>query len=119
MLRLLKITVACEGLVGLAMLAGCADLQDTVDQIAGGISEPRSMAFACADDQDFRARFSSDREEAQVDTGNKSYDLKYSDRDNGMRVYSDKDDEVRLSVGHDEAYLRVPGASDYKDCERT
>jgi hypothetical protein len=105
--------------MGLWMLAGCADLQDTMDQITGQSSQPRTMAFACDDDRQFKARFSDDREQARVDIGDKSYNLDYTGRDNGMRVYSDKDDEIRLSVGGDAAYLRISGASDYKDCERT
>jgi hypothetical protein len=26
---------------------------------------------------------------------------------------------VRLTMGDGEAYLRIPGAEDYRDCERT
>jgi hypothetical protein len=120
MVRGLNVAVAVPGLLGIAMLVGCADLQDKMDEITGGSgSVPRNVAFACDDNQQFKAHFSSDREQARVDAGNKTYNLDYSGRDNGMRVYSDNDDKVRLSVGSEQAYLRVPGSSDYKDCERT
>jgi hypothetical protein len=120
MLRRVKGTLAVPGLFGLCMLAGCADLQDRIDQITGGQqSIPRSLAFACDNNRELNARFSSDREQARVDTGNKTYDLAYSGRDDGMRVYSDKDDKVRLSVSSDRAHLRIPDGTDYKDCERT
>lgn len=118
MLRLLRTALAVDGLVGLCMLTGCADMQDTIDQIAGR-EQPRTMAFACDDHRDFKTRFSSDRDQARVDVGDETYDLDYTGRDGGMRVYSDKDDKIRLTVGSDQAYLRIPGGSDYKDCERT
>jgi hypothetical protein len=37
----------------------------------------------------------------------------------GQRVYSDDDNDVRLTVSDDEAHLRIPGEADYQDCERT
>ena len=120
MLRNLKTTLAVPGFFGLCMIGGCADLQDRIDEITGGQqSIPRSLAFACDNNRELNARFSSDREQAQVDTGNKSYDLKYSGRDDGMRVYSDSNDKVRLSVSSNRAYLRIPDGTDYKACERT
>lgn len=120
MLRYLKTTVAVPGLFGLCMIAGCADMQDRIDEITGGQQNiPRSLTFACDDHRQLKTKLSSDREQAEVDTGDKSYDLEYSGRNNGMRVYSDKDDKVRLSVSSDQAYLRIPGGTDYKDCVRT
>jgi hypothetical protein len=120
MLRHLKATLAVPGLFGLCMMAGCADLQDRIDEITGGQqSIPRNLAFACDNNRELTTRFSSDREQARVDTGNNSYDLQYSGRDNGMRVYSDNDEKVRLSVSSNRAYLRIPDGTDFKDCERT
>jgi hypothetical protein len=64
-------------------------------------------------------RLSSDRQEARVEVDDQTYRLEEAGRDNGQRVYSDDDDDVRLTVGDDEAYLRIPGEADYQDCERT
>jgi hypothetical protein len=69
--------------------------------------------------QELRVRLSSDRQEARVEVDDQTYRLEEAGRDNGQRVYSDDDDDVRLTVGDDEAYLRIPGEADYQDCERT
>jgi hypothetical protein len=107
------------GAVGLALLAGCANLEDQVQDVLGtGDNEPRTLAFECNDDRDFTARLSGDREQARVDVGDETYELDLTDRDDGDRVYSN-DDGVELTVGDDQAYLRIPGGSDFQDCERT
>jgi hypothetical protein len=105
------------GVLGVTLLAGCANLEDEIDAVLGDRdNEPRTLAFECADDQEFVARLSSDREEARVDTGDETYELDLTDRDDDERVYSN-DDGVQLTVG-DEAYLRIPDGSDFQDCER-
>jgi Membrane-bound lysozyme-inhibitor of c-type lysozyme len=81
--------------------------------------EPRTLAFECDNNQELRVRLSSDRQEARVEVDDQTYRLEEAGRDNGQRVYSDDDDDVRLTVGDDEAYLRIPGEADYQDCERT
>jgi hypothetical protein len=105
--------------LGLLLLAGCADLREQVDDMVSddGDDRPRTVAFECDDDRDFRARFSGDRDQVVVDTGDRNYELEYTGRDGGRRVYGDED-EVRLVVGNDDAYLRIPGDSDFQDCER-
>ena len=105
-------------LVGLLLVTACANLQDQIDEIAGDDDNdgPRTVAFDCDDDREFMARFSGNRDEVRVDTGARSYDLEYRDREDGMRVYTNRDD-VELRVDNDEAYLRIPGESDYQDCE--
>lgn len=105
-------------LLSLLLVAACADMRDRIDEIAGNDDNdgPRTVAYECDDDREFAARFSGDRDEVRVDTGARSYDLEYSDRDDGMRVYTNRDD-VELRVDNDEAYLRIPGESDYQDCE--
>jgi hypothetical protein len=80
--------------------------------------EPRTLAFECDNNQDLRVRLSSDREEARVEVDDQEFLLEEAGRDNGQRVYSDNND-VRLTVSDDEAYLRIPGEADYQDCERT
>jgi hypothetical protein len=103
--------------LGLSLLAGCADLEDQVQDVMGnGNDESRTLAFDCDHDRDFTARLSGDREEARVDIGDESYRLELTDRENGDRVYSNEDG-VRLTVGDDEGYLRIPGGEDYQDCE--
>jgi hypothetical protein len=72
----------------------------------------------CDNNQDLRVRLSSDREEARVEVDDQEFLLEEAGRDNGQRVYSDNND-VRLTVSDDEAYLRIPGEADYQDCERT
>ena len=106
------------GVVGVALLAGCANLEDEIDAVLGDDDEPRTFAFECDDDREFMARVSRDREEVLVDVGDESYELDLTDRDNGDRVYSN-DDGVELTVGDDEAYLRIPDGSDFQDCEAT
>lgn len=105
------------GALGLALLAGCANLEDQVQDVLGGDNEPRTLAFECDDDKDFTARLSSDRDEARVDVGDDIYELDLTDRDGGDRIYSN-DDGVELTVGDDQAYLRIPDGSDFQDCER-
>ena len=107
-------------LLGLLLVAACANLQDQIDEIAGNDDDdgPRTVAFDCDDDRDFVARFSGDRDAVRIDTGGRSYDLEYSDRDDGMRIYTN-DDDVELRVDNQEAYLRIPGESDFEDCEQS
>jgi hypothetical protein len=91
-------------------------MRDEVQNILDD-NEPRTLAFECDDDRDFRVRFTSDRDEARVDVGEDEYDLNLTDRDDGRRVYSN-DDDVRLTVGDGEEYLRIPGGEDYRNCDR-
>jgi hypothetical protein len=107
------------GALGLALLAGCETVEEQIDQIAGdGDDEPRTVAFECDDDRDFRVRLSGDRDEARVDAGDEEYELERTGRDDGRQVYSN-DDGVRLEISNEEAYLRVPGGEDFQDCERS
>jgi hypothetical protein len=109
--------VVLGGALGLSLLAGCADLENQVQDVLGNRDdEPRTLAFDCDDNRDFTARLSGDREQARVDVGDESYRLDLTDREDGDRVYSN-DDGVRLTVGDDEAYLRIPGGQDFQDCE--
>jgi hypothetical protein len=101
---------------GLVLLSGCADMQDVLG--SRDDDEPRTLAFECDNNQDLRVRLSSDREEARVEVDDQEFLLEEAGRDNGQRVYSDNND-VRLTVSDDEAYLRIPGEADYQDCERT
>jgi hypothetical protein len=107
-------------LFGLLLVAGCSDLRNEVgDMIDDGNNDgPRTVAYRCDDDRDFSARFSGDRDNVRIDTGGHNYDLDYADRDNGRRIYSNHDD-VELRVDNDNAYLRIPGESDFEDCERS
>ena len=111
--------VALGGTATLFLLVGCAGLEDILDEV--GVQEPRTVAYECDDDREFTARFSADREDVRVTTGgDRTYELELVDRRGGQRVYTDdEDDEVRLTVEGDEAYLRIPGGSDFQDCEAT
>jgi len=111
---------AIGGALGLALLSGCADMRDEVRDIMGDSDdEPRTLAFDCDDNRELRVRLSSDREEARVEADGRTYRLEEAGREDGQRVYRDDDNEVRLTMGDDEAYLRVPGGEDYRDCERS
>jgi hypothetical protein len=112
-----RVPFATIGVLGVALLAGCANLEEEVQDVLGN-DEPRTLAFECDDDQEFTARLSGDRDEARVDVGDEAYELELTDRDDGQRVYSN-DDGVELTVGDEEAYLRIPGDSDFRDCEST
>ncbi len=112
----------------IVLLVGCANLEDIVNEIgAGGAQGPRTVAYACDDDERFAARFSADRDQVRVrlddDGDDETYDLELVDRDGGRRVYSeedeDEDNSVRLTVsdGGRSAYLRVPDGEDLGDCE--
>jgi hypothetical protein len=118
--RILSAAPVFAGVLGVSLLTGCADLRENVEEMVGDQNdEPRTLAFECDGGRDFRARFSGDRDRAVVDVGSETYELEYTGRDNGMRVYGDDDDEVRLTVGNDEAHLRIAGESDFEDCERS
>ena len=111
--------VMMSGALGLTLLAGCADLEDRIQNAGGdGDDGPRTVAFDCDDDRDFRVRLSGDRDEARVDTGDETYELERTGRDDGRRVYSN-DDGVRLEISNEEADLRIPGESNFEDCERS
>jgi hypothetical protein len=105
---------ALGGAAVLALLTGCAGLEDILD---GGRQEPRTVTYECAGDREFVGRFSADREEIRVWADDEEYELQLTGRENGRRVYSDDDNAVRLTVGGDEAYLRIPGEADFRDCE--
>ena len=110
---------ALIGLLGAGLLAGCANLNDQIDAVMGDSDdEPRTVAFDCDDDRDFTARLSGDREEVSVDVGGARFNLDLADRNGDKRVYSN-DEGVELTIDNREAYLRVPGQSDFQDCERT
>jgi hypothetical protein len=104
-----------SGALGLAVLVGC----ETMDEIMGDRDDdgPRTVVFNCDDDRKFSARLSADRDEARVDTGEDTYDLEQTGRDGDFRVYGN-DDDVRLEISNEEARLRIPGAADFRDCER-
>lgn len=107
------------GALGLALLAGCANLEDQIDEVMGGGDDgPRTVAFDCDDDRDFTVRLSGDRDEARVDAGDERYELERTGREDGRRVYTN-DDGVRLEISNEEAYLRIPGERDFQDCERS
>jgi hypothetical protein len=96
----------------------CADLRDEMDALAGNDdnNRTRTVTYECDGDREFVARFSGDRDDVRIDTGGRQYDLDYTDRDDGRRVYTNHE-EVELRVDNDEAYLRIPGESDFEDCD--
>ena len=113
-----RVPFAMIGVLGVALLAGCANLDDQIDAVLGDRDdEPRTVAFECDDDREFVARLSGDREEVRVDTGDETYELDLTDRDDNERVYGN-DDGVELTISNEEAYLRIPDGSDFQDCER-
>jgi hypothetical protein len=110
---------ATGGALVLALLSGCADMQDSMQEILGDRDdEPRTLTFECDDDREFSVRISGDREEARVETRGRDYRLEEEGRDDGRRVYTNEDD-VRLTIGEGEADLRIPEGADYQNCERT
>jgi len=113
--RVAVVTVAA----GLALLAGCADLDEQIDDVLGddGGDRVRAASFECDDGREFDLRLSDDRDEARVDTGDETYELERTGREEDRRVYTD-DDGVRLEVSNREADLSIPGEPDFEDCER-
>jgi hypothetical protein len=113
-----RVRFAMVGVLGVGLLGGCANLEDEIDAMMGDQDrEPRTVAFECDDDRDFTARLSGDREEARVDVGDERYNLDLADRDDDERTYTNNNG-VRLTISNDEAYLRIPGESDFQDCDR-
>jgi hypothetical protein len=116
----LRFAPAIGGALGFSLLVACADMRDDMDDVLGDLDdEPRTLAFECDDDREFSVRLSGDREQARVEVDDRNYRLEEAGREDGRRVYRDDDSEVRLTVGDGDAYLRIPGADDYRDCERT
>lgn len=111
---------AIGGGMSVALLSGCADMQDNMDDVLGdlGMGE-RTMAFECDDDRQMTVQLSDDREEAHVEAGGTDYRLEEAGEDDGGRVYADDDGDVRLTLGNDEAYLRIADGDDYQDCEES
>lgn len=120
-----SVAAALGSAVVIVLLAGCADLQNVVDDTLGGSGgqETRSVAYECDDDQDFTALYSADRDEVRVRTDDETYDLEIADRDEGRLVYTesggDDDDEVRLTVaqGGRKARLDIPNEDAFRDCD--
>jgi hypothetical protein len=83
----------------------------------GGLTGSDRVAFSCDDDREFRVNYNDDGDEAVVDAGDETYRLNLRDRDGDRRVY--EGDDVALTVDGDEARLRISGADDYSDCQRT
>jgi hypothetical protein len=112
-----RLAAAMSGTLSLALLSGCANMQDNMEEVLGDIGGgPRTMVFECDDDRELTVLLSDDGEEARVDADGRDYELEEADREDGNRVYTD-DDDVRLTLGNDEAHLRVPEGDDYEDCE--
>jgi hypothetical protein len=111
-----RVPFSMIGVLGIALLAGCAKVEEQVQDVLGD-DEPSTVAFECDDDQDFTARLSSNREEARVDVGDETHELELAEREGGDRVYTNEDG-VRLTVGDREGYLRIPGGQDFQNCER-
>jgi hypothetical protein len=108
------------GALGLALLSGCADMQDSMEDVVGDLGGgERTMVFACDDDRDLTVRLSDDRDEAYVDADGQDFELEEDGEDDGRRVYSADDGEVRLTLGNDDAHLRIADGDDYEDCEET
>ena len=114
--RILYAMPVFAGVLGLSLLAGCADLRENVEEIVEDEDNdgPRTVAFECDGGREFRARFSGDRDRAVVDAGNETYELEYTGQNDGMRIYRDDDDEVRLVVSNDEAHLRIADAVQFR-----
>ena len=85
--------------------------------VGAEVSPAGAQEFECAGDRGFSASFSSDREDVRVRTGEETYELELAGRDGGALVYSDDDDEVRLTLEGDRARLRIPDEDDLEDCE--
>jgi hypothetical protein len=115
-----RLVAAVGGALGLALLSGCADMQDNMEDVLGDLGGgERTMAFECDDDRQMTVQLSDDREEAQVEAGGENYQLEEEGEDDGRRVYADDDGDVRLTLGDDDAYLRIKDGDDYQDCEES
>ena len=107
------------------LLAGCAELQNAMDDTLGGSGmDPggRTVAYECEDNRDFSARFSGDRDDVRIRTGEGAYDLQLVSRRGDRRVYSDDDDagdnDVRLTLGDNgrRARLDIPREGAFEQC---
>jgi hypothetical protein len=113
----IAVCAALCGATAFTLLASCSNIRDAMDE-ASAEPGPESVAFRCDDDRSFLAMVSEDRDQAFVETGDDTYELALVDRDGDRLAYTNRDD-VNLIVEEDEAYLRVPGESDFKDCRAT
>jgi hypothetical protein len=111
MSRVRLAAAAMSGALSLALLSGCTTAQDNVRTSA---AEGRTLTFECDNDLDFNVSLSN--EEAHVEAGGRDYRLAEAGQEGGRRVYTNEDD-VRLAVGDNDGYLRIPGAADYQNCE--
>jgi hypothetical protein len=112
MSRVRLAAAAMSGALSLALLSGCTTAQDNMRTSA---AEGRTLTFECDNDLDFNVSLSN--EEAHVEAGGRDYRLAEAGQEGGRRVYTNEDD-VRLAVGDNDGYLRIPGAADYQNCER-
>jgi membrane-bound inhibitor of C-type lysozyme len=118
-------TAALGAAAAIVLLAGCAELQNAMDDTLAGSGDrgARTVAYECDDDQDFSARFSGDRDEVSVRTDDETYDLELVSNRDGRRVYSDDDDagdsDVRLTLGENgrRARLDIPREDAFAQCD--
>jgi hypothetical protein len=87
---------AAAPLLGLLLVTACADLRDEMDDLAGNDdnNRTRTVTYECDGDREFVARFSGDRDDVRIDTGGRQYDLDYTDRDDGRRVYTNHEEVI-------------------------
>ncbi|HET6467962.1 MAG TPA: hypothetical protein VFG43_06255 [Geminicoccaceae bacterium] len=112
-LALTTLLAACEDGRGGGLLGNTGILEDVW-------ARDRTVTYRCDEDRRFVADFEGG-DRVEVELGGSSYDLRRDDRGSSRgdrREYVGENDgnEIRLTVEGDEAYLRIEGGRDFRDC---
>jgi hypothetical protein len=107
------------GVGALLALAGCAEMQGTLDDVLNTPGALASTEFECDGGREINVAFSSDGDETQVQSGNDSVNLRLVDRREGgdTRIYENRRGTVRMIDEGDEIHLRVEDKDNFDNCQ--
>lgn len=113
--RFLVLTGAAAAL---ALLGGCAQMQDNMDDILSDTGLT-ATSFACDDDRELRLSFANGGEEATLRSGGETVRLALVDTREGgdTRIYENRAGSVRMVDEGDEVHVQVEGKEDFANCQ--
>ena len=104
------------GAIGLVLFAGCETVEDVrgIERTTNRVRSP-STATTIGTSRCVCQAIGTRRASTPA---MKNTSWSGRGEDDGRRMYTN-DDGVRLEISDEGAYLRVPGAADFRDCERS
>lgn len=107
------------GAGALLALAGCAEMQGTLEDVLDSPGALASTEFECDGGRELRVAFSSDGDQAQVESGSDTVNLRLVNRREGgdTRIYENRQGTVRMIDEGDEIHLRVEDKENFANCQ--